>query len=82
MPKQSPVPDAVDQTFWDACNEERLVIQHCDACSRFQHPPEATCYECGSAEKLGWRPMSGRGTIYSYGVVYDSPIAVLQEDRG
>ena len=62
MPKQSPVPDEVDQGFWDACNEERLVIQHCTACDRLQQPPEAACYQCGSKDHLVWKAMSGRGT--------------------
>ena len=39
MPKQSPVPNELDKAFWDACNEERLVIQHCSTCDRFQHRP-------------------------------------------
>lgn len=81
MPRQSPIPDAVDQAFWDACNEDRLVIQHCDACDRYQHPPESVCYQCGSADRVVWQQITGSGTIYSYGVVYDSPIAALQLDQ-
>jgi len=26
MSKQSPIPDALDKPFYDACNEERLVV--------------------------------------------------------
>jgi uncharacterized OB-fold protein len=81
MPKQSPVPDALDKPFWDACNEERLVIQHCSKCDRLQHPPRATCANCGSADNLGWKQMSGKGTIYSYGVVFDTPIVTLQPNQ-
>lgn len=81
MPKQSPIPDAIDKPFWDACNEERLVVQHCSSCDRLQHPPRATCAQCGSGDHLGWKPMSGRGTIYSYGVVFDTPIETLQADQ-
>ena len=81
MPKQSPVPDELDKPFYDACNEDRLVVQNCSACSRLQHPPQATCPQCGSADQLEWQEMSGRGTIYSYGVVYDTPIALLQADQ-
>jgi uncharacterized protein len=80
MPRQSPVPDELDKPFWDACNEDRLVMQHCEACDRYQYPPERACYECGSAADLEWREVSGRGTIYSYGVVHDTPIASLQPD--
>ncbi len=81
MPKQSPVPEDVDRGFWEACNEDRLVIQNCTACDRLQHPPQAACPQCGSADNLEWKPVSGRGTIYSYSVVYDSPIASLQADQ-
>ena len=81
MPKQSPIADEVDKAFWDACNEERLVIQSCASCNRLQHPPQPTCGQCGSGEHLEWQEVSGRGTIYSYGVMYDSPVAALQPDQ-
>lgn len=81
MPKQSPVPDELDQPFWDACNEERLVIQNCTSCDRLQHPPEAACFGCGSAADLEWREMSGRGRIHSYGVVYDNTVALRIPDQ-
>jgi uncharacterized OB-fold protein len=81
MPKQSPVPDDVDRGFWEACNEDRLVLQNCTACNRLQHPPQAVCSNCGSGDNLEWKPATGRGTIYSYAVVYDSPIASLQADQ-
>ena len=74
MPKQSPIPEEVDKPFWDACNEDRLVIQNCTACDRLQQPPEPTCYQCGSAESISWKEMSGRGTIYTYAVMYDTPV--------
>ena len=81
MPKQSPVPDELSKPFWDACNEDRLVVQNCKACDRLQHPPAPRCDQCGSADSLEWREMSGRGKIYGYGVVYDSPVRLLQEDQ-
>jgi uncharacterized OB-fold protein len=81
VPRQSPVPDEIDKPFWDACNEGRLIMQHCGACDRYQYPPESNCRECGSADRLGWRQIQGRGTIYSYGVIHDTPIASLQPDQ-
>ena len=81
MPKQSPVPDEVDQPFWDACNEERLVIQNCTACNRLQQPPLPSCAQCGSAVSLDWREMSGRGRIYTYAVMYDNPVPLLFDDQ-
>ena len=82
MPKQSPVSGEIDKPFWDGCNEERLVIQHCDACDSFQHPPGDSCYWCDApSEKLSWREISGAGTVYSYAVVHDTPIALLQAEQ-
>jgi uncharacterized OB-fold protein len=75
------VPDALTQPFWDAANEGRLVIQNCHACNRLQHPPALTCQQCGSGDHLAWKAMSGRGTIYNYGVVYDGPVRLLQQDQ-
>jgi uncharacterized protein len=81
MPKQSPIPDEYDRPFWNACNEERLVLQYCTDCHRFQHPPKLRCDKCRNAETIEWRDVDGRGTIYSYAVIYDSPIAMLQPDQ-
>ncbi len=81
MPKQSPVPEEVDQGFWDACNEDRLVIQNCTACDRLQQPPLATCFQCGSGANLEWKEMSGRGFIYTYAVMYDTPVPLLFDDQ-
>lgn len=81
MPKQSPIPEDVDRGFFEAANEDRLVVQHCSGCDRLQHPPQPACAQCGSGDNLGWKEMSGYGSIYSYGVVYDSPVASLQADQ-
>jgi uncharacterized OB-fold protein len=81
MPKQSPVPDELDKPFWDAANEDRLVVQNCTACDRLQHPPQAACRQCGSGANLEWKQVSGKGTIYSYGVVHDTPVASMQAEQ-
>ena len=81
MVKQGVIPDELTKPFYDAANEERLVIQNCTACNRLQHPPVATCRQCGSGDNLEWKGMSGKAKIYNYTVVYDTPIKTLQEDQ-
>ncbi len=81
MVKQGVEPDELTGPFWAAANEGRLVIQNCSACDRLQNPPLGVCGACGSGDSLGWKEMSGRGKIYNYCVVYDCPIASLQEDQ-
>lgn len=80
MPKQSPVPSDLDKPFYDACNEDRLVVQHCPNCNRFQFPPRAACVGCTNAA-LEWTEVSGRGTIKSRVVVYDTPVSTLIPDQ-
>jgi len=81
LPKQAPVPDELSKPFWDACNEGRLVVQTCKACNRMQYPPEPACSECGSADNLEWREVSGKGKIHGYCVMHDSRIRLLQADQ-
>lgn len=81
MPKQSPIPDEIDRPFWDACNEDRLVLQYCGRCERFQYPPLPDCREGGSDHELEWREVEGRGHIYSYAVIYDTPVESLKGDQ-
>ena len=80
MVKQGVVPDELNKPFWDAANEERLVIQNCSACDRLQYPFAPVCGQCRSGDNLEWKEVSGRGKIYNYGVVYDCPVATLKED--
>lgn len=80
MVKQGVVPDDLTKPFWDAANEERLVVQNCRSCPRLHFPPRTACDRCGSGEYLEWKEMSGRGKIYNYGVVYDCPVASLKAD--
>ena len=77
MPKQSPIPDALDKPFYDACNEERLVVQYCTNCLRYQFPPRPACTRCGSNATVEWRQLSGRGRIISRVVVHDTPTSSL-----
>jgi uncharacterized OB-fold protein len=81
LAKQAPVPDELSKPFWDACNEHRLVMQTCTACNMIHFPPKPSCDNCDSKDNLEWKEMSGRATIYSYGVMYDSRIRVLQESQ-
>ena len=62
-----PAPDALTTAFWDGCREGELRILRCDRCSRYIHWPRPVCSACLSTE-LTPRPVSGRGTLYSYTV--------------
>ncbi|QEL27400.1 hypothetical protein FQV39_32880 (plasmid) [Bosea sp. F3-2] len=66
--KPVPVPDPDSAPFWAGCREQRLMIQHCDDCSRHQFPPSNICAHCGSG-RLSWKQASGAGKVFSWIVV-------------
>ena len=82
MPRRPiPVPDEISKPFWDACNEQRLIIQHCNSCDLMQYPPEKLCFSCGLDEDLDWVEVSGKGKINGYAVVHDSRIRLWQTEQ-
>lgn len=64
-----PAPDAETEPYWAALRERRLSTPHCRACGRHFLPASNTCPYCLSDE-VGWRPVSGRGTVYSFVVFH------------
>ena len=44
----------------------QLLIEHCDECARWVHPATGECRNCGGP--LVARPVSGRGTVFTYTV--------------
>ncbi len=54
--------------FWDAAAQQKLLIQHCQACQAWVWTPRPSCNECGS-ENIVWTEMSGKGEVYSFTVI-------------
>jgi hypothetical protein len=60
------------QPYWDAAREGRLIVQECQECHVLRHPPLPECPSCQCychGSQLGWREVSGKGTVYTYTVV-------------
>ena len=81
MPKIIPAPDDLSKPFWDAVNEKRLSVQNCTDCDRLQYPPRQTCFACGSAEKLDWKDVEGKGHISTYIVIEDGRLNRRMPDQ-
>lgn len=64
-----PVPNEWTKPFWDAAKQGVLMLQRCQACGHFQHPPYATCVTCVSTD-LKFEPVTGKGSIYAYTIMY------------
>lgn len=81
MPKLIPVPDAVSKSFWDAVNDQRLVLQYCTACDRLQYPPQQACQVCDAAAYLTWKEVQGKGRIAAYIVIEDGRLNRRMPDQ-
>lgn len=79
---QRPQPDLSDPDtgeFWRAAQDHRLTYQVCGRCSKVVFYPRAHCPHCGSYD-LHVRDSQGRGTVYSYTVIRQTPDPAFRED--
>ena len=92
--RAKPLPLRTPETapFLDALREGRVLLQQCMHCDRLRYPPTRACPNCLSEER-SWKPVSGRGHIYSFIIVHqlyqpafeaDLPynVAIVQFDEG
>ena len=61
-----------DAQFAAYLERGELALQSCEACGRQVFPPRVACPHCGS-DRLAFRAVSGRGTVYSTTVVRRKP---------
>ncbi|MET0196595.1 MAG: OB-fold domain-containing protein [Rhodococcus fascians] len=62
-----PVIEKPAEDYWEGARRHRLVIQRCDECRTWIHPPRFVCPTCQSFDLRG-EPASGRGTLYAWSV--------------
>lgn len=66
--KPLPVESVETKPYWDACREERLIIQRCSKCGSRQFPYRAFCSQCWSVE-LAAVDSPGTGSVWTYTVI-------------
>ncbi len=83
MSYQKPIPLKTqdNQPYWDAADRHELVLQKCETCNSYNHPPGPACSKCGATE-LSWESQGSdiTGTIYSYVVSYRPFLPGFQDD--
>ncbi|GHI00990.1 Zn-ribbon domain-containing OB-fold protein [Neobacillus kokaensis] len=83
MGYQKPIPLKTqdNQPYWDAADRHELVIQKCESCQSYSHPPGPACAKCGSTE-LSWQNLGSEinGTVYSYVTSYRPFLPGFQDD--
>ncbi|MFF4589019.1 Zn-ribbon domain-containing OB-fold protein [Streptomyces sp. NPDC001388] len=61
----NPVTDSDGAPFWQYAAQGELRVQACADCAEPRFPPRPCCPHCQSFASE-WRPVSGRGRIWSY----------------
>lgn len=69
--------DKPNQEFYTRCGSGALHLQACGACDLMRYPTTTACPWC-SAPEYEWRPVSGRGTVYSYCEVHHAIQSVFR----
>jgi uncharacterized OB-fold protein len=86
QPLGIPHPSWLSRPFWEACHRGEFIVQECDRCGRRWFPPDLACIYCSGTE-WHWGQSLGRGSVYSYTVVYrpthphlDAPYVIASVD--
>jgi uncharacterized OB-fold protein len=74
----TPSIDDEGRPFWEGAAVGELRVQACASCDRLRFPPRPMCPRCRSLES-DWRPLSGRGTVWSFIVPHPPLLAELAD---
>jgi uncharacterized protein len=80
MANRLDLPAVEDETrpYWEAAKAGRLLVKKCNGCGEGHHYPRPFCPSCWS-EDVEWQDVSGRGTIYTYSVVFRNDLPPFNE---
>jgi uncharacterized OB-fold protein len=68
-PRPLPIVTPLNAPFYRAAAEGKLLLQYCLDCEHAIYYPRYACPFCMS-DRLEWRHASGRGSIYSFALVF------------
>ena len=80
LPKPIATPDGLDASYWQGLQQNKLLLQRCASCQRFQWGPEWLCHRCHSFE-LSFEQVEAEGVIYSQERVWH-PVHPALKDQG
>lgn len=66
-----PTPEGDTLAWWEAARQGRLLLRHCGDCGAVTYYPRPFCPRCWS-ENVDWQEACGRGTLYSWSVIYSN----------
>jgi uncharacterized OB-fold protein len=78
-PLTRPVNPELTRPFWQAAKRHELVMPRCTTCAHIFFYPRSECPRCFSTA-LEWVPVSGRGRLHSFTIVYQPANAAFREE--
>ena len=69
QPKPIPEPDDASREFFEGAARGELMLSRCNQCDAWMQPAAPICSECLSRD-LRWDRASGRGTVFTFGVMH------------
>ena len=83
MEYQKPIPVKTQDNspYWDGADRHELILQKCNSCHEYSHPPGPSCAKCGSTE-MSWDSQGSEisGKVYSYIISYRPFLPGFQDD--
>jgi uncharacterized OB-fold protein len=66
-----PIPQADDESreFYEGARRHELILMRCRNCGAWRLPSRPRCPDCWSTD-TAWERASGRGTLYSFGIMH------------
>ena len=75
-----PAPDDWSKPYWDGAKDHKLMIQRCQSCGYYNHPPVFMCMNCKDRDaQLAFEGVSGKGTVYSWFIEHDTRVGGFEE---
>jgi uncharacterized protein len=74
-----PIADTLSAPFWEAARDRRLVVQRCQSCGYYNHPPRPFCDSC-LGQELKFERVSGRGSVYTFTVMHQGDVAGFEDE--
>jgi uncharacterized OB-fold protein len=78
-PLPRPINPELTRPFWEAAKRHELVMPRCTTCAHIFFYPRSECPRCFSTA-LEWVPVSGRGRLHSFTIVYQPANAAFKDD--
>lgn len=72
MPRPLPRINKDSEPYWRSAKEHSLKLQRCSACGRFRFYPARACTWCHALD-FDWQPISGKGEVATFSIVYRGP---------